>query len=56
MEEFRKAQAEVEKRRELENNKEYVMEVLKKGTEEARRVAKENMHKFKEAMKINYFE
>ena len=34
----------------------YVYEVLKKGTKEAREVAKENMKEFKKAMKINYFE
>lgn len=45
-----------EKRQELENDMDYVYEVLKKGTEDARDVAKENMKQFKEAMKINYFE
>ena len=45
-----------EKRQELENDMDYVYEVLKKGTEDARSVAKENMKQFKEAMKINYFE
>ena len=44
------------KRQELENNMDYVYEVLKKGTKEAREVAKENMKEFKKAMKINYFE
>ena len=45
-----------EKRKELENNMEYVYEVLKQGTTSARSVAKENMKAFKKAMKINYFE
>ena len=44
------------KRQELENNMDYVYEVLKKGTKEAQEVAKENMKEFKKAMKINYFE
>jgi hypothetical protein len=34
----------------------YIDEVLKEGTEKARLVAKENMQKFKKAMRINYFE
>ena len=44
------------KRQELENNMDYVYEVLQKGTKEAQEVAKENMKEFKKAMKINYFE
>ena len=44
------------KRQELENNLDYVYDVLKNGTEAAREVARLNMKKFKEAMKINYFE
>ena len=45
-----------EKRQELENNMEYVYEVLEKGSKEARLVAKENMKEFKKALRINYFE
>ena len=45
-----------EKRIELSKNMDYVDEVLRKGTEEARIVAKENIKKFKEAIGINYFD
>ena len=45
-----------EKRIELAKNMDYIDEVLKNGTENARIVAKENLKKFKSAMKINYFE
>ena len=45
-----------EKRLELSKNMDYIDEVLKNGTEEARKVAKENMKKFKKAIGINYFE
>ena len=34
----------------------YVYDMLKKGTEEARKVAAETLHDVKKAMKINYFE
>ena len=45
-----------ERRIELSKNMDYIDEVLKEGTEKARLVAKENMQKFKKAMRINYFE
>lgn len=45
-----------EKRSELENNLEYVYDVLEKGTKEARKVARENIKEFKKALQINYFE
>ena len=45
-----------EKRIELSKNMDYVDEVLRKGTLEARTVAKENIKKFKEAIGINYFD
>ena len=45
-----------ERRIELSKNMDYIEEVLKNGTEEARRVAKENIKKFKAAIGINYFE
>ena len=44
------------RREELSKNPEYIYKVLEEGTKEARKVAKENIKKFKEAMKINYFE
>ena len=44
------------RRIELENNIDYVYDVLKNGTSDAREVAKENLKEFKKAMKINYFE
>ena len=45
-----------ERRIELAKNMDYIDEVLKNGTMEARSVAKENIKKFKEAIGINYFE
>ena len=45
-----------EKREELSRNPEVIYEILKKGTNEARMVAKENIKAFKHAMKIDYFE
>ncbi len=45
-----------EKRKELEKNMDYIDKVLIDGTEKARVVAKENMKKFKKAMRINYFD
>ena len=45
-----------EKRMELAKNMDYIDEVLKEGTDEARKVAKENMKKFKAAIGINYFD
>lgn len=45
-----------ERRKELEKDMDYIYSILKDGTAEARRIAKENMKKFKEAMEINYFE
>ena len=45
-----------ERRIELSKNMDYIDKVLKEGTEEARKVAKENIKKFKEAIGINYFE
>jgi tryptophanyl-tRNA synthetase len=44
-----------EKREELSRNPEAIYEILKKGTEEAQAVAKENIKFFKQAMKIDYF-
>jgi tryptophanyl-tRNA synthetase len=45
-----------EKRKELENNIEYVYENLKKGTKHAREVASKTLKEVKDSMKINYFE
>lgn len=45
-----------ERRIELSKNMDYVYSILRKGTEEARKIAKQNLIKFKEAMKINYFD
>ena len=45
-----------EKREELAKNPEFIYDILKKGTNEAREVAKENIKEFKRAMKINYFD
>ena len=45
-----------EKRHELENNIEYIYEVLKKGTEHARDVASKTLKEVKNSMKINYFD
>ena len=44
-----------ERRKELEKNPEVIFEILKSGTEIARAIAKENLHKLKSAMGINYF-
>lgn len=44
------------RREELSKNPEYVYQVLEEGTNKARIIAKENIKKFKEAMRINYFE
>lgn len=44
-----------ERRKELEKNPEFIFEVLRKGTEKARMVAKENLIKLKTSMGINYF-
>ena len=44
-----------ERRIELEKNKEEVLEILKKGTEKARKIAKDKMIEIKKALKINYF-
>lgn len=43
------------RRQELEENMDYVYEILQKGTNEARMVAKKNLEKFKKAMQIDYF-
>lgn len=43
-----------EKRKQYEDNPELVKNILDEGTEYARKVAKENMKKIKEAMKIDY--
>ena len=45
-----------ERREELAKNMDYIDKVLMEGTEKARLVAKENMKKFKKAMKIDYFD
>lgn len=45
-----------EKRKELENNIPYVYNVLKEGTEYAKKVASQTLIKVKKAMKINYFD
>ncbi len=45
-----------EKRKQLENNLDYVVDVLKKGTEEARKEASATLAKVRKAMKIDYFE
>lgn len=44
------------RRREYENNIEYVYEVLRKGTEAARAKAAQTLAEVKSAMRINYFE
>ena len=44
-----------ERRKEFEKNPDAVFEILRKGTEKARKTAKENLIKFKTAMGINYF-
>ena len=45
-----------EKRLELSKNMKYIDEVLKEGTEKARKVAKANIAIFKSALRINYFD
>ena len=45
-----------EKRKELENNIPYVYNVLKEGTEYAKKVASHTLINVKKAMKINYFD
>ena len=45
-----------EKREELSKDPEAIYEILKKGTNDARMVAKENIKTFKHAMHIDYFE
>ena len=45
-----------ERRMELSKNMDYIDKVLIEGTEKARIVAKENMKKFKKAMRIDYFD
>ena len=45
-----------ERREELSQNIEYVYRVLKKGTNDARKHAKETLRRVKQAMKIDYFE
>jgi len=44
-----------EKRQVFEKDKEYVLSVLKKGTEKAREEAKKTMHEVRHAMKLDYF-
>ena len=44
-----------ERRKELEKNPEAIFEILRKGTEKARKVAYENLIKLKTNMGINYF-
>ena len=44
------------RRLEYQKDMDNVMEILKKGTEEARSVAKENLIKFKKALRIDYFD
>lgn len=45
-----------QRRKELEQNIPYVYEVLRKGSEEARKVAAQTLSDVKSAMKINYFD
>ena len=45
-----------EKRKYYEERPELVDEILKNGTEKARKTAKETMKKVKKAMKLDYFE
>ena len=45
-----------ERRKELEKNIPYVYEVLRKGTDEARKIASKTLADVKAAMKINYFD
>ena len=44
-----------ERRKELAKNPDAIFEILKKGTEKARKVASNNLNKLKEAIGINYF-
>ena len=44
------------RRKELEHNIPYVYEVLRKGSQEACRVAAQTLAEVKRAMKINYFD
>ena len=44
-----------EKRKELAKNPDAIFEILKKGTEKAKKVASNNLNKLKEAIGINYF-
>ena len=43
------------RREELSHNLDYVDEILKEGTKKARKVAQENIVKFKKALRIDYF-
>ncbi|MDY6015198.1 MAG: tryptophan--tRNA ligase, partial [Bacilli bacterium] len=43
------------RRKELEENKEYLYEVLRKGSENARKVAAQTLSEVREAMGIEYF-
>lgn len=45
-----------QRRKELEQNLPYVFEVLRKGTEQARKVAAQTLAEAKKAMRINYFD
>ena len=45
-----------EKRKELESNKDLIMDILKKGTEEANVMADQTLHEVKESIGINYFD
>ena len=44
------------RRKELENNLEYVMDVLKQGSIKAKSVAAKTLHNVRQAMQINYFD
>lgn len=44
-----------EKRKEFENNKDYIYSILKNGTNKTREIAQVNIKQVKEAMKLNYF-
>ena len=45
-----------QRRREYEQNIEGVYEILRKGTEEARKVGAQTLTEVREAMRINYFD
>ena len=45
-----------EKRKELESNKDLIMDILKKGTEEANVMADQTLREVKESIGINYFD